>query len=204
MSRPVNIEPKGAHYVYTNTRSCPTRFSKLTRLLKSWVQELSNGIWHSYIGLSYTVGKLLNSSFQCRYQGRYSKSCPPNFGQWAPLEPVLGGTFTCGSPLGMPWCPWDFSLWLKRTVTFGVVAALHYIPNSVSRVHKFSYSSWHSHVVVCSQSLAALLSQNFSNMARFVVFFSISQFSMVISFVHSNFENTKNYDKFCHFTNIMT
>ncbi len=51
---------KGTHYVYTNTRSCPP---KLTCVLKSWIQELSNGIWHSYIDLSYTVGKLLSDTF---------------------------------------------------------------------------------------------------------------------------------------------
>ncbi len=53
-------------HVYTNTRSCPPDLSKLTRVLKSWVQELSNGIWHSYIGMSYIVGKLMSGTFRCQ------------------------------------------------------------------------------------------------------------------------------------------
>ncbi len=36
----------GAHYMNTNTRSCPPGFSKYTRSLKRRAQELSNDIWH--------------------------------------------------------------------------------------------------------------------------------------------------------------
>ncbi len=56
---------KGAHYVCTHTRSCPPDFSQLTCVLKCWVQELSNRIWHSYIGMSYIIGKLLIGTFRC-------------------------------------------------------------------------------------------------------------------------------------------
>ncbi len=44
------VQPtNGAHYMYTNTRSCPPAFSENTHVLKSWAQELSDGIWHPYI-----------------------------------------------------------------------------------------------------------------------------------------------------------
>ncbi len=43
-----------------------TRF--LASALESTVQELSNDIWHAYIWVSYTGGKLLNSTFQYMYK----------------------------------------------------------------------------------------------------------------------------------------
>ncbi len=46
----------GRNYMWgTQIAPCP---------LKNWVQELSNGIWQPYMGMSYTVGKLFKSAFQ--------------------------------------------------------------------------------------------------------------------------------------------
>ena len=40
---------RGAHYMNTNTRSCPPSFWELSLSLKSWVRGLSNVIWQPYI-----------------------------------------------------------------------------------------------------------------------------------------------------------
>ncbi len=51
--------------------------------VKSWASELSNSIWHAYMGMSYTVGKLSIWVIG----GNYQNSCTPDFGLAAPLKP---------------------------------------------------------------------------------------------------------------------
>ena len=103
-SRQCILLGKHAHYVYTNTRSCPPDFPKLTRVLESWAQELFNGIWHAYIGQII----FLKNTFAA-WRARTScnttlppNSCPPDFMQWACLISMANIT----SPVHLPNSAW--------------------------------------------------------------------------------------------------
>ncbi len=79
----------GAHYMNTNTRSCPPGFSKYTRSLRRRAQELSNDIWHSYIDQHRHAvhrWKALELYFSMLISVKTWNSCPPDFWQWAPLR----------------------------------------------------------------------------------------------------------------------
>ena len=68
-----NLHERRYHrHKYTTVSSCS---------MDNWASELSNGIWHAYMGMSYTVGKVLIWLFGWDDQNL----CPPNFGLAAPL-----------------------------------------------------------------------------------------------------------------------